>query len=163
MRSGNLDPHKLAEFLENACRIDAATGRAISRRSGCAITGIVPVHLYGQIADMDAIVALTKRFNLQVVEDACQAHGAAYFSRQANCWKQAGSMGDAAAFSFYPSKNLVGCRADFEGFFFPLSPWERVRVRGFSSPVGTLTPALSLWEREKAQPFSSITFTMIEY
>jgi dTDP-4-amino-4,6-dideoxygalactose transaminase len=61
------------------------------------------------MADMDGILALVKRFNLKVVEDACQAHGATYFSRQANCWKPAGSMGDAAAFSFYPSKNLGAC------------------------------------------------------
>jgi dTDP-4-amino-4,6-dideoxygalactose transaminase len=107
-RSGNLDPHKLAAFL-NACQIDAGTGRAISRRSGRTITGIVPVHLYGQMADMDAILDLSRRFNLKVVEDACQAHGAAYFSHQGNCWKQAGSLGDAAAFSFYPSKNLGAC------------------------------------------------------
>jgi dTDP-4-amino-4,6-dideoxygalactose transaminase len=73
------------------------------------ITGIVPVHLYGQMADMDPILALARRFSLKVVEDACQAHGATYFSRQDNCWKRAGSMGDAAAFSFYPSKNLGAC------------------------------------------------------
>jgi dTDP-4-amino-4,6-dideoxygalactose transaminase len=107
-RSGNLDPHKLLEFL-NTCQIDAKTGRAISRRSGRTISGIVPVHLYGQMADMDAILALARSFNLKVVEDACQAHGAAYFSHQEHCWKQAGSMGDAAAFSFYPSKNLGAC------------------------------------------------------
>jgi dTDP-4-amino-4,6-dideoxygalactose transaminase len=107
-RSGNLDPNKLVEFL-NACQIDARTGRAISKRSGRAITCIVPVHLYGQMADMDAILALARPFNLKVVEDACQAHGAAYFSHQDHCWKQAGSMGDAAAFSFYPSKNLGAC------------------------------------------------------
>jgi dTDP-4-amino-4,6-dideoxygalactose transaminase len=107
-RSGNLDPNKLMEFL-NACQIDARTGRAISRRSGRAITGIVPVHLYGQMADMDAILALARPFNVKVIEDACQAHGAAYFSHQDHCWKQAGSMGDAAAFSFYPSKNLGAC------------------------------------------------------
>jgi dTDP-4-amino-4,6-dideoxygalactose transaminase len=108
-RSGNLDPHKLQEFLENACRIDAETGHPISRRSGRAITGIVPVHLYGQVADMDPILTLARRFNLKVVEDACQAHGATYFSRQDNCWKPAGSLGHAAAFSFYPSKNLGAC------------------------------------------------------
>jgi dTDP-4-amino-4,6-dideoxygalactose transaminase len=108
-RSGNLDSYKLAEFIENTCQFDAGTGRVISRRSDRVITGIVPVHLYGQMADMDPILALAKRFNLKVVEDACQAHGAAYFSHQANCWKPAGSMGDAAAFSFYPSKNLGAC------------------------------------------------------
>jgi dTDP-4-amino-4,6-dideoxygalactose transaminase len=107
-RSGNLDPHKLAAFL-NTCRIDAGTGRAISRRSGRTITGIVPVHLYGQMADMDPILALARRFNLKVVEDACQAHGATYFSYKDNYWKLAGSMGDAGAFSFYPSKNLGAC------------------------------------------------------
>src|SRR5262249_24833888 len=80
-----------------------------SRRSGRAITGIVPVHLYGQVADMEPILALARRFNLKVVEDACQAHGATYFSRQDNCWKPAGALGHVAAFSFYPSKNLGAC------------------------------------------------------
>jgi dTDP-4-amino-4,6-dideoxygalactose transaminase len=61
---------------------------------------IMPVHLYGQPADMDAIAAVAKRHGLVVIEDACQAHGARYDGRRA------GSLGDAAAFSFYPSKNL---------------------------------------------------------
>ncbi|MBI5491871.1 MAG: DegT/DnrJ/EryC1/StrS family aminotransferase [Deltaproteobacteria bacterium] len=64
---------------------------------------IVPVHLYGQCADMDRILAIAKRRGLKVVEDACQAHGATYRG------KMAGSMGDAAAFSFYPGKNLGAC------------------------------------------------------
>ena len=61
---------------------------------------IVPVHLYGQIADMDPIMAFARQHGLAVVEDACQAHGADDQGRRA------GSLGDAAAFSFYPSKNL---------------------------------------------------------
>jgi dTDP-4-amino-4,6-dideoxygalactose transaminase len=61
---------------------------------------IIPVHLYGQCADMDPILALAKKHNLVVLEDACQAHGAEYKGRRA------GSMGDMAAFSFYPGKNL---------------------------------------------------------
>jgi dTDP-4-amino-4,6-dideoxygalactose transaminase len=61
---------------------------------------VVPVHLYGQMADMDAIMAIARRHGLAVVEDACQAHGAEDRGRRA------GSIGDAAAFSFYPSKNL---------------------------------------------------------
>lgn len=61
---------------------------------------IIPVHLYGQMADMESIMAVARRHGLVVVEDACQAHGAELFGRRA------GSVGDAAAFSFYMSKNL---------------------------------------------------------
>lgn len=61
---------------------------------------IIPVHLFGQTADMDPILAIAKKHNLFVVEDACQAHGALYKG------KPAGSMGDAGCFSFYPGKNL---------------------------------------------------------
>lgn len=61
---------------------------------------IIPVHLYGQTADMDPIMEIARRRGLKVVEDACQAHGALYKGRPA------GSIGDAGAFSFYPGKNL---------------------------------------------------------
>jgi dTDP-4-amino-4,6-dideoxygalactose transaminase len=107
-RTYNLDPAKLAEYLEKRCTIDDA-GKLISRRSGRPVTAVVPVHLYGQMADMDAILELADRYRLMVVEDACQAHGAEYFSRKHNRWMKAGSMGRAAAFSFYPGKNLGAC------------------------------------------------------
>ena len=61
---------------------------------------ILPVHLYGQCADMDPILAIAKKHNLIVIEDACQAHGAEYKG------KRVGSIGDFGAFSFYPGKNL---------------------------------------------------------
>jgi len=107
-RTYNMDPEKLREYLEQKCSKDAA-GKLVSRRSGRPVTAIVPVHLYGQMVDMDAILALAERFGLIVVEDACQAHGAQYFSRKHNRWMTAGSMGRAAAFSFYPGKNLGAC------------------------------------------------------
>lgn len=107
-RTYNMDPAKLREYLEHKCTKDAA-GKLVSRRSGRPVTSVVPVHLYGQMADMDAIVELAERFSLIVVEDACQAHGARYFSRKQNRWLTAGSIGRAAAFSFYPGKNLGAC------------------------------------------------------
>jgi dTDP-4-amino-4,6-dideoxygalactose transaminase len=61
------------------------------------------------MADMDAILELAGKYDLMVVEDACQAHGAEYFSKRNNRWMKAGSMGRAAAFSFYPGKNLGAC------------------------------------------------------
>jgi dTDP-4-amino-4,6-dideoxygalactose transaminase len=107
-RTYNMDPEKLREYLEDQCTADKS-GKLISRRSGRPVTAVVPVHLYGQTADMDSILELAARFNLVVIEDACQAHGAEYFSRKQNRWLKAGSMGRAAAFSFYPGKNLGAC------------------------------------------------------
>lgn len=68
---------------------------------------IMPVHLYGQCADMDAINAIAKKYNLLVIEDAAQAQGASYISNSTlTLGKRTGSLGDAAGFSFYPGKNL---------------------------------------------------------
>jgi dTDP-4-amino-4,6-dideoxygalactose transaminase len=107
-RSYNMDPERLRAYLENQCTI-SETGALISNRCNRAVTAIVPVHLYGQMADMDAILELAEQYRLVVIEDACQAHGAEYFSRKYNRWYKAGSMGCAAAFSFYPGKNLGAC------------------------------------------------------
>lgn len=107
-RTYNMDPAKLQEYLENQCTTDPM-GRLISRRSSRPVTAVIPVHLYGQLVDMDPILELADRYRLIVVEDACQAHGAEYFSRKHNRWMKAGSMGRAAAFSFYPGKNLGAC------------------------------------------------------
>lgn len=107
-RTYNMDPEKLRGYLEQKCEKDKS-GKLISRRSGRPVTAVVPVHLYGQMVDMDAIQELADRFGLIVIEDACQAHGAEYFSCKQNRWMKAGSMGSAAAFSFYPGKNLGAC------------------------------------------------------
>ena len=104
----NMSPGKLQEYLEHDCARDAA-GKLVSVRSGRPVKAVVPVHLYGQMADMDAILDLAARFELTVIEDACQAHGARYFSRKEQRWFTAGAMGRAGAFSFYPGKNLGAC------------------------------------------------------
>jgi dTDP-4-amino-4,6-dideoxygalactose transaminase len=73
-----------------------AIERAITPRT----RAIIPVHMYGQPCDMESILAVAKRHGVEVIEDACQAHGATFMGRRV------GSLGRAAAFSFYPTKNL---------------------------------------------------------
>ncbi len=107
-RSCNLSIAALRAYLEEGCQRDA-NGRLVSRRSGRPVTAVLPVHLYGQMAEMDALAELAERYGLIVIEDACQAHGAEYFSKKTNAWRRAGSIGHAAAFSFYPGKNLGAC------------------------------------------------------
>jgi dTDP-4-amino-4,6-dideoxygalactose transaminase len=105
----NLDPEKLRTYLEIQCDRDSKTGVLVDRRTGGRLKAVIPVHLYGQMADMDTILELSEKYGLIVIEDACQAHGAEYFSRKRNRWCKAGSMGLVAAFSFYPGKNLGAC------------------------------------------------------
>lgn len=82
---------------EKTYNIDASkTEQAITERT----KAIIPVHLYGQPAEMDDILKIAGDNNLKIIEDACQAHGAGYNG------KKVGAFGDAACFSFYPSKNL---------------------------------------------------------
>ncbi len=94
-RTYNMSPERLREYLES--------------HAGEPVKAVIPVHLYGQMADMDPILEIAEKHNLTVIEDACQAHGAEYFSRKHQRWFRAGSMGKAAAFSFYPGKNLGAC------------------------------------------------------
>lgn len=98
-RNFNLDPAKLTEAITPRTR------------------AIMPVHLYGQPADMDPIMEIAREHKLLVIEDAAQAHGAKYLGRQIGesapgksgdekKWRNCGSIGHAGAFSFYPGKNL---------------------------------------------------------
>jgi dTDP-4-amino-4,6-dideoxygalactose transaminase len=108
-RTYNMDPRRLQEYLERRCCLDHASGNLLNQKTRRPVTAIVPVHLYGQTADMDRIQELAERHRLIVIEDACQAHGAEYCSSKEKRWRKAGSMGRAAAFSFYPGKNLGAC------------------------------------------------------
>ena len=95
-----MDPQKLKQFLEQKCDFDGSTHQPINQSTGCPVRAIIPVHIFGQPADMDPITELARSHNLFVIEDACQAHGAEYKGRAA------GAIGDAGCFSFYPGKNL---------------------------------------------------------
>jgi len=107
-RTYNMSVEKLDLFFREQCSRDSE-GKIVSRRNGRRVTAVIPVHLYGQMADMDSILRMADEYGLIVIEDACQAHGAEYFSNNLGRWMKAGSMGHAAAFSFYPGKNLGAC------------------------------------------------------
>ena len=98
----NIDVERVADYLENKCEPDPATGFPRDKASSHLVRAIIPVHLFGQCADMDAIMSLARQYNIAVVEDAAQALGA-------RCnGARAGSTGHLACFSFYPTKNLGG-------------------------------------------------------
>ncbi len=90
----NLDPQKLSELISN-----------LNTEQHSRLRAIIPVHLYGQCADMEPILKIAKEHNLLVIEDAAQAIGAEYRFSDGSV-KRAGTMGDYGCFSFYPTKNL---------------------------------------------------------
>ena len=96
--SFNLSPPAVAEFIDRHCSVQ--DGQLFNGATGGRIKGLMPVHLYGQSADMDPLMALAKQYGLKVIEDAAQAIGTEYRG------VRVGSIGDIGCFSFFPSKNL---------------------------------------------------------
>ncbi len=94
----NISPSKIKEFIEENTEFDGEN--LFDKKSKKTIKAIIPVHLYGTPAEMDKIKDIAKRYNLLILEDCAQAHGAEFEG------EKVGSLGDAAAFSFYFSKNL---------------------------------------------------------
>jgi dTDP-4-amino-4,6-dideoxygalactose transaminase len=95
----NLSPAVLETLLEKHC--ERRGGELLHRGSGAKVRALMPVHLYGQVADMAPIMASARRYGLKVIEDAAQAIGAADGEG-----KRAGSFGDIGCLSFFPTKNL---------------------------------------------------------
>jgi dTDP-4-amino-4,6-dideoxygalactose transaminase len=129
----NIDPEKLRELVETGCDMDQAIGKPVERKIGVTIQAIIPIHLYGQCADMDPIMEMAQKAHLDIVEDAAQAIGAIYYSKRLGVkggggrdkgdqWgggcrengegtrtaRKAGSMGRIGCLSFFPTKNLGG-------------------------------------------------------
>ena len=96
--SFNLSPQAVSDFIDQHCRVQGS--QLLNRATGGRIKGLMPVHLYGQSADMDPLMAVAKHYNLKVIEDAAQAIGTEYHG------VRVGSIGDIGCFSFFPSKNL---------------------------------------------------------
>jgi dTDP-4-amino-4,6-dideoxygalactose transaminase len=95
----NISSSALQSFIDRNC--DASEGGLINRATGGRIKAIMPVHLYGQSADMTPLMAIARRHGLKVIEDAAQAIGTEYAQGA-----RVGSIGDVGCFSFFPSKNL---------------------------------------------------------
>ncbi len=98
--SYTIDPEKIKQYIEKKCEWIEKKNVLRDQERKLNVKAIIPVHLYGQTADMDEIMNIAKKYKLFVIEDAAQAHGALYKD------KKAGTIGDLSAFSFYPSKNL---------------------------------------------------------
>lgn len=103
-RTFNIDPAEIDKFLKHHCYLSAKTKFPINRMTKATVKAIIPVHLFGQCAEMAPIIEIADKYNLLVIEDAAQSFG----SRQLfnNRWQKAGSFGNAGIFSFYPTKNL---------------------------------------------------------
>lgn len=98
--SYNISAEKLGRYIENCCKWDSKRRTLIDKNTNLTVKGLIPVHLYGLMSDMDRIMEIAAQYDLFVLEDAAQAHGALYKDRKA------GSIGHTGCFSFYPSKNL---------------------------------------------------------
>jgi dTDP-4-amino-4,6-dideoxygalactose transaminase len=98
-RSFNISPSAVGRFIDEQC--ETRDGVLVNRRTGGKVKALMPVHLYGQVADMDPLMALARRHGLKVIEDAAQAIGAADAAGRRAC-----SFGDIGCLSFFPTKNL---------------------------------------------------------
>ncbi|MHA1381980.1 MAG: DegT/DnrJ/EryC1/StrS family aminotransferase [Candidatus Helarchaeota archaeon] len=97
----NLDSIKLQEFIDNNCDFNSQSNQLIEKQTGKTIKAIIPVHLYGQMCEMDEIIKIAQKYNIKVVEDCAQSIGSEYKG------KKSGSFGDLSTFSFFPTKNLA--------------------------------------------------------
>ena len=107
----NISPEKIEHFIEKYCKYDSKKERLTNRVSGKIVKAVIPAHLYGHPCDMAAIIDLSEKYRLSIIEDAAEAHGAEYLGKisarrsgENSTSNLAGSMGDVSCFSFYANK-----------------------------------------------------------
>lgn len=97
----NLDPLQIQRFIDDCCIVHPGTGALIDLRTGRTVKAILPVHVFGLPCEMDGLLDLARKYNLCVIEDACEALGAEYKGQAA------GTFGDVGVFAFYPNKQMT--------------------------------------------------------
>ncbi len=97
----NIDIGQLEYFLQRHCEFDARVGALFNKATGRSVKAILPVHIFGLPCKMDVILDLANKYQLRVIEDACEALGAEYHGRRA------GTFGDISVFGFYPNKQMT--------------------------------------------------------
>lgn len=115
----NINPEKIVDFIDRKCKHNPHTKQLIDKTSDRVVKAIMPVHLYGHPCPMDEIMDIAKKYNLYVIEDAAEAHGALYFSNRLKAKEnktpkenlktavKAGTIGDVGCFSFYANKIIT--------------------------------------------------------
>jgi len=104
----NIAPEKIADFIERKCKYDPHSKQLIDKSTDRVVKAIMPVHLYGHPCPMHEIMEIAKKYDLYVVEDAAEAHGALYSSKEnGEAAIKAGSIGDVGCFSFYANKIIT--------------------------------------------------------
>lgn len=110
----NICPKKIENVIKNSYEFKPNKKELVNKHTGKRLKAIIPVHLYGHPCDMSPIIQLARKYNLRVIEDAAEAHGAEYLkdingntSNNTSCCYKAGSMGDIGCFSFYGNKIIT--------------------------------------------------------
>jgi len=109
----NISPEKIRDFINRQCKYDPQTKQLIDKATNRVVKAVIPVHLYGHPCLMDEIMDIAENYNLYIIEDAAEAHGALYFSKELKTKKnqkvpvKAGAIGDVGCFSFYANKIIT--------------------------------------------------------
>jgi perosamine synthetase len=100
-RTLNIDARKIDEFIQQCCVVEPTSGVLMDKLTGRRVKAILPVHVFGRPCDLDPILDLARKYKLHVIEDACEALGAADKGRQV------GTLADVGVFAFYPNKQMT--------------------------------------------------------